>query len=42
MNVVVIGELCHKEPFVPIILPFVYEHMKILFELLVDMFGLSI
>jgi hypothetical protein len=33
MNVVVIGELCYKEPFVPIILLFVYEHVKILFEL---------
>jgi hypothetical protein len=42
MNMVVIGELCHREPFIPIILLFVHEYMKILFELLVNPFGLPI
>ena len=39
---VVILELSHQKEIIPIILPFIHEEVKVLLQLLVDMFSLDI
>ena len=42
MDMVVILELSHGKEIIPIILPFIHKEAKVLLQLLVDMFGLTI
>src|SRR6266481_2137587 len=42
MDLVIVGELSDRDPFIPVILSLIYEELKELFDFLVDTFSLSI
>src|SRR6266481_1157607 len=42
MDLVVVGKLSDRDPFVPVVLSLINEESKELFDFLVDMFGLPV